>query len=400
MQEVRHRTFGRQVKTNRSAGKPRARLRFVRPVYDFHREAKLNEGLFARLDDAISLELASLSKEEVQEGTILLQAFLNWALWNLDADAYALIQKKYLKKTGRQLEGTKFISFVYYCKHKMPQLLNLGLTRGKGKKILDIGCGPGHFQLMAKYFGHEALGLDLPFAPDHPYDSLCEFFRVSKIDYRIEAKQPLPTFPQRFDLVTAFVANFNRHANGSPWGQDDWRFFVEDVCDNILTPDGKLYLTLTGGRWSADGWHYLSSVSEWTQNDHVALIRRDRKTGAADVEHERLETPNKEIHKVVDEFRDQLRNRDEQLCNLTERLSERDEQIRKLSEKVRKRGEQLQRLDERGRERDKRVRRLIERGRKRDIQIQQMKSSFSWQVTFPIRWLSRFFFKPKMRLSA
>jgi len=205
---------------------------------------------------------------------VFLQAFFNWALWNLDADAYAAIQNKHIdmeRESGSAI--CKFLNFPHYCRRKMGQLHRLGLHRGSPKRILDIGCGPGHFQLMAKYFGHEAIGLDLPFEAGHLYNALCEFFGVRKIDHRIEAMQPLPAFAARFDLVTAFITQFDFDDENRPWNVRSWRFFVDDVCDNLLRSNGVLYLTLTGGDRPKEVWQYLGSVAEWTHR-HAIMIRQ------------------------------------------------------------------------------------------------------------------------------
>ena len=351
---------------NEEAGPPQrdgCQLRVVQPIFSIHPKPDVNEGIFTRLDDSIRAELCSLAKEKVEEHSVLLQAFYNWALWNLDPDRYESIQQKYIDTERQKLNSgpCKFLNLTYYSRGKMPQLSHLGLHRGRAKRILDIGCGPGHFQLMAKYFGHEAFGLDLPFEANHIYTTLCEFFGVSKIDHRIEAMRPLPNFQEPFDLVTVFLANFNEDDNG-PWGEEAWRFFVEDVCANLLKPNGHLYLTLTSRRWSVDAWRYLLSVSEWTHNDRVAMIRRDRKTKAA------VEAAQRERREAL---REGIRKRDEKLHQLRGRLRERDEQIhQKLQRRVDK------------------LHTLRERIRKRDEHIQQIESSFSWRITSPLRWIS------------
>jgi SAM-dependent methyltransferase len=270
-------------------------IRFVRPIFPVHRKPDVEQGIFARLDDAIRAELAVLSKERLQGDKILLQAFLNWAFRNLDADAYAAIQTKFIDVHRRaMLAGEeapnigrlKFLNFTHYARNKMAQLHRLGLHRKPAKRILDIGCGPGHFQFIAKYFGHEAIGLDLPFLKDHVYNRLCEFFGVSKVDHQVEAMQALPSFAERFDLVTVFLTQFDFHYDrpgNCPWGAQSWRFFVDDICDNLLKPRGLLYFTLTSAPRPPDVLQYFQSVSTWTHKDRVVLIRRDRRKRLAKV---------------------------------------------------------------------------------------------------------------------
>ena len=236
-------------------------LRFVQPVFTIHPNPEVNEGIFARLDDAIRAALFGLSREAPTEDNMLLQSFFNWALWNLDADAYAAIQNKCIDMwRNGSLDTYKFLNLPFYVKRKMRQLRRLGLHQGPPKRILDIGCGPGHFQLMAKYFGHEGVGMDLPFQADHFFNALCGFFGVPKMDYRIEPMQPLPTLPERFDLVTIFLTQFDFNKDYTPWNVQYWRFFVDDVCNNILKPDGVLYFTLTSEPRPTEVLQYLKSV--------------------------------------------------------------------------------------------------------------------------------------------
>jgi SAM-dependent methyltransferase len=182
--------------------------------------------------------------------------------------------------TGDQLSSVgnlKFLNFTHYARNKMAQVRRLGLHQGPPKRILDIGCGPGHFQLIAKYFGHEAVGLDLPVSPDHVFNGLREFFEISKIDHRITAMQPLPAFSERFDLVTVFLTQFDFYEKDRPWDAAPWRFFVDNICDTLLKPKGTLYFTLTSSPRPPDVLQYLESVSDRIRNDRAVLIRRDRK---------------------------------------------------------------------------------------------------------------------------
>ena len=253
----------------------------VQPIFAIHPKADVNGGIFARLDQAIEAELAALVDEPVTEDNILLQAFFNWALHKLDADIYALIQNKYIDMKGPGVGSNllKYLNFTHYVRSKMPQFHRLALHKGPPKRILDIGCGPGHFQVLARHFGHEAIGLDLPLE-NRPYaslyDDLCKFFGVSRVDHRIEPMRPLPKFSDRFDLVTVFSTQFDFDLEQRPWNVRAWRAIVDDVCDNLLTPNGSLYLTLTSRERPKEVWHYLESVSEWTHNNRVAMIRRTR----------------------------------------------------------------------------------------------------------------------------
>ena len=255
--------------------------RFVQPPFSLNLRPEVSEAVFLRLDDHLRLAITQLAGERSTEEKKLLRVFFEWALANFDADAYAVLQNRYIDAARRGDAGAvqvKYLNLPYYARNKMKQLYRLGLHQGPTKRILDVGCGPGHIHLLARHFGHEVLGVDLPLPKSHIFNELCSLFHAPKVDCRIEAMTLLPKFSHRFDLVTIFLANFNLDANG-PWGEPEWRFFVNDVCENILAPNGAIYVTLTGTRrWTKDGWDYLSSVAEWTRNDRFAFITRDRKS--------------------------------------------------------------------------------------------------------------------------
>jgi hypothetical protein len=48
------------------------------------------------------------------------------------------------------------------------------------------------------------------------------------------------------DLVTAFMVNFDQFIERdlSPWGVDEWNYFLRDVAQHQLLPNGRLVLRL------------------------------------------------------------------------------------------------------------------------------------------------------------
>lgn len=113
-------------------------------------------------------------------------------------------------------------------------------------RILDIGSGPGYFPYVCSRLGHEAWALD---RPDMPlFVDLRSLMQVPFIEHAVRPRTPLPSVPRRFDLVTAHRVQFNAK-KGRPgekvlFDLDDWGFFLDDVRDRVLAPDGRLVLKM------------------------------------------------------------------------------------------------------------------------------------------------------------
>ncbi|MGI8839810.1 MAG: hypothetical protein ACR2F8_03350 [Caulobacteraceae bacterium] len=191
-----------------------------------------------------------------------------------DTGLYHEIQAAHLaaEAIGKDGNRLKYLDTPTWAGGKFDHALRLGLHRSAPLRILDLGAGPGHFQMVAEYFGHETLGLDIPFGPGatppaapgprrHVYDDLCDFFGVRKTDHRIGARIALPALSGRFDLITSFMTCFSTHAKGGgPWTVGDWTFLLADLRDNVLAEGGQIYLNLTPGVYDDRSWAFLKSV--------------------------------------------------------------------------------------------------------------------------------------------
>jgi hypothetical protein len=184
-------------------------------------------------------------------------------------DRYHHIQAAHLRQgdVGRDGNRLKYLDTPTWAGGKFDHAIRLGLHRSPPKRILDLGAGPGHFQMVAEYFGHETMGVDIPLVScsprvkTHIYDDLCDFFGVCKIDHRILAGAPLPSFAGCFDLVTSFMTCFSLDTKlGMPWTVRDWTFFLKDLRDNVLAEGGSIYLNLTPGVYDEQSWGFLTGV--------------------------------------------------------------------------------------------------------------------------------------------
>ena len=245
-------------------------LRYVQPPFPLHKRPEVCEGIFARLDDNLSREIARQEAEPPSERSDLIISFLRWCLATLDPDAYAEIQDRFIGKARMKVpqNPVKFLNLPYYARHKINQLHRVNIHKMPPSRVLDIGCGPGHAHLIGRHFGHKVFGIDIPLPEDHIYNGLCNFFAAEKLDHRVEAMQRLPQLPGgRFDLVTILILNLG------PWSDAEWRFLVEDLKENHLADGGTIYLSFTSKRWTPEAWGYISKIAEWTHADRVALIR-------------------------------------------------------------------------------------------------------------------------------
>jgi hypothetical protein len=127
----------------------------------------------------------------------------------------------------------------------------VGLVEGPPLRILDIGTGPGYFPYICRSLGHDCIGLDRPGFPF--YERIRDLVETTVVYHRIEPFEPLPPFPQKFDLVTAFRCPFN-----TVWAErrlftiEEWAFFVDDLRGNALSRGGSFFMKMNA-KYDFDG---------------------------------------------------------------------------------------------------------------------------------------------------
>jgi hypothetical protein len=120
----------------------------------------------------------------------------------------------------------------------------IGLDTGPPRRVLDLGAGPGYFLHVAQFFGHSALGLERAMEVAAPFHA---WLGVDAVEGSVTACTPLQALPDRFDVVTAQKIQFDvlRDADGKRfWGVEEWGFLLDDLRENVLRPDGTVYLRL------------------------------------------------------------------------------------------------------------------------------------------------------------
>jgi SAM-dependent methyltransferase len=134
----------------------------------------------------------------------------------------------------------KYLDMNVWLRQAAFRYLQTGLPEAPpGRRVLDLGAGPGYFPLVCRGQGHRPIALDVD---DEPlYRELVRFFDLPRLVYRIEPMRPLPDFGEPFDAITAFRTCFNVKADGSPWESEEWAFFLNDLRGR-LAPTGEVVL--------------------------------------------------------------------------------------------------------------------------------------------------------------
>ena len=137
-------------------------------------------------------------------------------------------------------DSYKYFDKQLWLRSKMMRAIELGLDKSAQSSVLDLGCGAGYFLYCCKYLGHSVHGLDLP---DYEfYRDMIALFGISRTGVRVETYKNLPLLGKRFDVITAHQICFIGHKTENLWGVDEWDFFLNDLVENYLNPNGTIAL--------------------------------------------------------------------------------------------------------------------------------------------------------------
>lgn len=139
----------------------------------------------------------------------------------------------------------KYLDVVFHALQKLLLARELGLHESPPRRVLDIGTGGGHLPFVCRFYGHEAVGIDVK---DAFYDGLAACLGAPRTVVRVEAQTPLPDLGGRFDVITACDIAFNEKREGKTrglyWSLEDWQFFLNDLATHQLRTPGTIYLKL------------------------------------------------------------------------------------------------------------------------------------------------------------
>ncbi len=139
----------------------------------------------------------------------------------------------------------KYFDVVFHTLQKLLLARELGLHKSPLRRVLDIGTGGGQLPFVCRFYGHQAVGIDVK---DAFYDGLAACLDIERTTVRVEARTPLPDIGGRFDVITACDIAFNEKRMGKTrgiyWSQADWQFFLNDLVARQLRTPGTIYLKL------------------------------------------------------------------------------------------------------------------------------------------------------------
>jgi len=229
-------------------------------------------GIVNNLTDSVQARIAEhRSSPAAKEKREKFVALLEYILETTDHDKFAQLQNTYLDLEDEHFIAgfSKYIDPIGWCESKLETALRFGLDKSEPKRILDIGTGPGHFQIVARHLGHDVVGTELPSLMKATnkigryYQDLEAVYDLKRIPVKIDRDGWIHKFDEKFDLVTAFLAAFSVGSAKEPWPLQTWITFFDHIRTDVLKPGGATLMTLTRGKVTADVWHYLRQFSDY-----------------------------------------------------------------------------------------------------------------------------------------
>ena len=195
---------------------------------------------------------------------------LDWRQFMEPIDRAALEQMKArFYKPGERVLPSKYLDVEEWMKTSAKRIRDLRVRKAPPRlRILDVGCGTGYVLHIAKCLGHDVLGLDLDVEP--VFKEMLALLKIPRVVHDIRAFQPMPDLGAPFDLITAHMTCFNRRADGSHWGVEEWDFYMRDA-ESRLTPTGRIQLDLNV---LPDGRHMEDDVREFFLKRGARIERR------------------------------------------------------------------------------------------------------------------------------
>ncbi|MEQ1851582.1 MAG: class I SAM-dependent methyltransferase [Chthoniobacteraceae bacterium] len=186
----------------------------------------------------------------------------------IDREGFEKLRARFGKPDEKVLPE-KYLDLDEWLPTNVKRVRDLRLPKAPPRlRILDLGCGSGYFLHIARCLGHDAVGMDLDTEP--VFNETLRLLGIPRIVHAILPFQPLPEMGAPFDLITAHMTCFNRRADGSHWGVEEWDYFLKDA-ESRLTPGGRIQLDLNV---LPDGRHMAPDVKQFFLGRGARIDRR------------------------------------------------------------------------------------------------------------------------------
>ncbi len=232
----------------------------------------------ARMVLPLSEMIDSFVAETGLPGKHALVKFLEHVKANFPDEKYAEIQRHHLspenlermKRKGHKSLEHKYLDFPYWMRSKFKRAVDLQLQDYAGESILDIGAGPGHFGLVANYFGCDYWGLEMPLQPwsgtrRHVFDDLTEFFHVKRVIQEVRSLQKMES-ERRYRFLTCLMGNFCAVATPEggtrPWTWGEWLFFLDNLVSDFMLPEHVMYFNINREHMSEEAKQKIHQFAE------------------------------------------------------------------------------------------------------------------------------------------
>lgn len=149
-------------------------------------------------------------------------------------------EKYYFGNALNQIDASKYLNLDTWVLENLGRIYSLGLNKESGLRTLDISTGCGYLPFIARYFGNDAEATDLPDC--EVYNETISALGIKRQICEITSFKKL-TIEGRYDLITAYMICFNKHALPDVWHINEWEYFLKNLREHHLTQDGEIFLS-------------------------------------------------------------------------------------------------------------------------------------------------------------
>jgi SAM-dependent methyltransferase len=187
---------------------------------------------------------------------------------SIDREGFEKIRARYYD-AGEKVNPKKYLNLESWMRTNVKRVRDHRIRKAPPRlRILDIGSGSGYFLHILKCLGHDVVGMDIDTEP--VFRETFALLKLPRVIHRIEAYQPLPDLGAKFDFITGHMTCFNRRADGSHWGREEWEYFLNDLHRH-LNPGGNIQFDLNPLR---DGRHMEPDLKDYFRSLGAKVDRR------------------------------------------------------------------------------------------------------------------------------